>query len=255
MSRFHILLPVITFMVASVGQAVDWDRTPGVTLDSNRACNIISPSQPQCTYDFTDATDPAYNLRVHQQCRAFIWLDPDISGAQDTARVDVARCESGTQAYGSCTEIAAATKAVRAAPVGTNIGIQIDTAPVAVTARLYAQCEADANPRTMCNVSIEDATATDDIMCGQAETDLQLQELRCVFTGTPTAHIMRVYECNTAGASCAWVGDLTVTGGAAGEQVDNTTSAVIDAGNWWMIGTESLTAAADWVHCEVPYLN
>jgi hypothetical protein len=139
MARFQILLPVFIGLLAFGAQAATWDRAPGVA--GPHICDTLSPTRGQCTYDFTDSTEPEYHLRLTNQCKPFVWVDPDITGPQDLARIDVARCTSKDQAYGLCTEVDSASKFTRGAALGTFLGINIETPPSGVTARVFAFCE------------------------------------------------------------------------------------------------------------------
>ena len=112
--------------------------------------------------------------------------------------------------------------------------------------------------RDECNITFETAVATDDIMCGKATGGLTLIGLDCVATGstTPSAHLVTVVECTSAGASCTSVG-LTASVSALVTNVSDTDftggdSAVAD-GAWWGIETTSLTTAADFLHCQVEF--
>jgi hypothetical protein len=105
-----------------------------------------------------------------------------------------------------------------------------------------------------CNISVETAETTDDIMCGQAHAALTLTGLHCVGTGSPSGHTVEVFECTTTGATCTTSTALTATI-VAGEAVDTSCggSCGITSGNWFRLDTTAVGTAADWVHCHVEY--
>ena len=112
--------------------------------------------------------------------------------------------------------------------------------------------------REECNITFETAVAADDIMCGKATGGLTLIGLDCVATGstTPSAHLVTVVECTSAGASCTSVG-LTASVSALVTNVSDTDftggDAAVADGAWWGIETTSLTTAADFLHCQVEF--
>jgi hypothetical protein len=138
-STAFLKLAILSALLFALPASSDpWDRAPGGSIFP---CYSISTGRPQCTFDFTDSSEPDRNLGISSDCRPFIWLDPDISGTADDARIDVARCATSTQTYANCTEVDTASKETRYAALGRYVGINIDTPPSGVTARVYAQCE------------------------------------------------------------------------------------------------------------------
>lgn len=111
----------------------------------------------------------------------------------------------------------------------------------------------------LCNTSVESATDSDDIMCGEATSDYTLVSLTCFGTGAPSAHDVTVFECNSSGGVCTTATGLsvTITGGAADEEFDDDFTGgdeTITSGNWFVIATdgEPSTPAA-WMHCQLEY--
>jgi hypothetical protein len=109
--------------------------------------------------------------------------------------------------------------------------------------------------RDECNVTIEDATTADDIMCGKATGNLTLTSFDCVgIGGSPSALVMEVRECTNAGATCADMGaQVTVAAVETNYSDTSFTDSAIDDGDWWQIAVISVTTAPTYVHCQAEF--
>ena len=107
-----------------------------------------------------------------------------------------------------------------------------------------------------CTVQIENATTSDDIMCGKAAGAITITDFNCVATGAvdPVALVLEVVECTSAGASCAQSGMTVTVEDLVTTYNDATaTDAAIDSGDWFGISTISLTTSPLWVSCQLAY--
>ena len=251
------LAALVVLLFCGAASAGNWEHNNKIQPGENR--NYIMPNGNEEASAMLDA----------RRCGTISFAyERDILGTNNSARASLFHCPKIDSVKADCllieAYIADAFEIISTHRPGFWLVDDITEPASGGVARMAAYCGSQlvgagggGSATRFCNVSVESATLTDDIMCGKATTDLTLVGLVCRSTSAGTsAHQIRVRECNSSGGSCFTNSGLEVTltgiqqvADADGADSDDT----INEGNWFILDTFSLTVPAAWMHCQVEY--
>jgi hypothetical protein len=245
----------VLLLLSGTAAAADWEHNNRIQPGENR--NYVMPS------GMTEDSAILDGRRCGTMSFAY---ERDIEGTNNVARASLFACPKADSVKADCLLIEAYTtdafEIISTHRPGFWMVGNITDAGSGGVARMAAYCGKElvkpgggGSATRFCNVSVESATTTDDIMCGKATTDLTLVRLTCHSTSAGTqAHQVRVFECTSSGGTCSTGTGLNVTlAGIDQETITPTSNDTIETDNWFQIATHSFTTPAAWVHCQLEY--
>jgi hypothetical protein len=251
-----LALAALLVFIAGVAEGGNWEHN-----------NRIQPGENR-NYLMLPGTTEASAILDGRRCGTISFAyERDIEGTNNTARASLYACPKADSVKADCLLAFDAFLVDTFEMVSTHRPgfwlVDDITAPASgAVARVAAYCGGElvgagggGSATRFCNISVESATLTDDIMCGKATTDLTLVRLTCNSTSAGTLnHQVRVFECTSTGANCTTGTGMNVTLNNIEQETEVPTSNdTIEEGNWFILDTFSLTTPAAWMHCQVEY--